>query len=235
MPTQLEKEKKTLAVALSEESEIKKGEDAPDNEQEDKGEDNKKDKTAELAKRRYDLSKEYCKPYFDRFLDNYKHYFIRIIDEALEQDPEAYPFYSTLTIPISFQIVETILPRMFSRLPDFSIKTEPENDQLSEIKLASLIKYQLEHPYLIDDPIFARMITYLKELFITGNAWGEVPWVFKEAEMLEHQPYSIQMGLEPSWNNLKILEKYEVEPDWKLVKTKKTVIDAPVFHHLLRS
>lgn len=190
-----------------------------------------KDEVAQLAKKRYDLSKEYCKPYFDRFLDNYKHYFLRIIDEAIEQDPDSYPFYSTLSIPISYQIVETIIPRMFSRLPSFTITTEEENDENAEMQLKELIRYQLQHPHLIDDPIFSRMITALKELFITGNFWGEVPWEYKEAEVLEHQPYSIQMGTEPSWENLKKLKEYGVEPDWKLVKTKKVVIDAPVFHH----
>jgi hypothetical protein len=190
-----------------------------------------KDEVAQLAKKRYDLSKEYCKPYFDRFLDNYKHYFLRIIDEAIEQDPDSYPFYSTLSIPISYQIVETIIPRMFSRLPSFTITTEEENDENAEMQLKELIRYQLQHPHLIDDPIFSRMITALKELFITGNFWGEVPWEYKEAEVLEHQPYSIQMGTEPSWDNLGKLKEYGVEPDWKLVKTKKVVIDAPVFHH----
>jgi len=223
----LEQENMELADELTPE----KDPQAQKPEEKEESSDPKKDDQAALAKKRYDLSKEYCKPYFDRFLDNYKHYFLRIIDEALESDPESYPFYSTLTIPVSYQIVETILPRMFSRLPSFTITTEEENDESAEMQLKELIRFQMQHPHLVDDPIFSRMITFLKELFITGNAWGEVPWVYEEAEMLEHQPYSIQMGTEPSWDNLPVLQRYGVEPDWKLVKTKKVVIDAPVFHH----
>lgn len=189
------------------------------------------DEVCKLVQRRYEASKKYTQPYFDRFLDNYKHYFLRSIDEAIEADPQAYPFYSTLTIPISFQTVETILPRIFARTPSFTLSTDMENDEKAESSFKELIKYQIEHPYLIDDPVFIRLLRGAKELFITGNMWGEVPWVYKEAEVNEYQPYSMQLGLKPSWDNIPILDKYGVKPDWKLVKTKKKLIDAPVFQH----
>ena len=189
------------------------------------------DDVCKLVQRRYEASKKYTQPYFDRFLDNYKHYFLRSIDEAIEADPQAYPFYSTLTIPISFQTVETLLPRVFSRIPTFTLSTDMENDEKAETSFRELIKYQMEHPYLIDDTVFMRLFRGAKELFITGNMWGEVPWVYKEAMVNEYQPYSMQLGLKPSWENLSILEKYELKPDWQLVKTKKKLIDAPVFQH----
>lgn len=184
------------------------------------------------AKNRMKLSRDYTQPYFDRFLDNYKHYFIRTIDEAIETDPESYPFYSNLMLPINYQIVETILPRMFSRLPNFSIKTEEQNDEEAEIGLKELIRYQMNHPYLIDDPIFLRLVNGLKEQFITGNSWGVVPWFKKEIEVLEWQPYSSQLGItEPSWNNLEKIKYYGLVPEWALVKVKKKVIDAPVYQN----
>lgn len=190
------------------------------------------DDTAKLAKRRYDLSSDYCRPYFERFIDNYKHYFIRIIDEAVESDNDNYPFYSQLMLPISYQIVETILPRMVAKVPNFSIQTEEENDTNDEVALRELIRYQLQHPYLVDDPIFARLATAGKELFITGNAWGAVPWWFKEIEVEEWQPYSPDMGLDkPSWDNMDPIKEMGIKPKWKLVKIKKKVIDAPVFQH----
>lgn len=193
---------------------------------------NEIDEGAQLAKKRYDASSEYCKPYFDRFMDNYKHYFLRVIDEAVEADPESYPFYSQSMLPISYQIVETLQPRMFSRLPSFGIKTEEVNDERSEKYLENLIKYQLQHPYLIDDPIYSRLAVASKELFITGNAWGAVPWKMKEAEVEEWQPYSVQLGItEPSWDNMEKIMYYKVKPQWALVKVTKRVIDAPVFEH----
>jgi hypothetical protein len=185
-----------------------------------------------VAKRRMQLSREYTQPYFDRFLDNYKHYFIRTIDEAIEADAEAYPFYSNLMLPINYQIVETILPRMFSRLPNFTIKTEQDNDEQSEMALKELIRYQMTHPYLIDDPIFLRLVNGLKEQFITGNSWGIVPWYKKEAEVLEWQPYSPELGLnDPSWNHLEQIQYFGLAPQWKLVKVKKKLIDAPVYQN----
>jgi len=88
---------------------------------------NQKDELATLVSKRLELSREYTQPYFDRFLDNNKHYFLRTIDEMVESDPDAYPFYSRLSIPITYQTVETILPRMFSQLPTFNIKTDEPN------------------------------------------------------------------------------------------------------------
>ncbi len=191
-----------------------------------------RDEIAQLAKKRYDDSFAYCQPYFDRFLDNYKHYFLRIIDEAVEDDPQAYPFYSQLSIPVTYQVVETLLPRTLARLPSFNIKTEEQNDEKDEMALKNLIQYQLNHPYLEDDPVFLRLATAAKEMFITGNAWGSVPWYYKKAEVEEWQPYSPELGYnEPNWNILPILASYGIKPRWKLVKTKKTMIDAPVFQH----
>jgi len=191
------------------------------------------DETAKLAAKRYKLSSDYVKPYFDNFIDNYKHYFQRVIQESVEQDPNAYPFYSQMTIPIGYQVVETLLPRTVSKEPTFSIKTEEENDEMAELKLASLIKYQMAHPYLIDDPIFLRLSTAAKEMFITGNAWGMVPWTQEEAEIEEYQPYSTVLGLnEPSWENMERIREYGIKPQWKVVTVKKKVIDAPVFRHI---
>ena len=191
-----------------------------------------KDDVVQTVKERTKLSREFVTPYFDRFLDNYKHYFIRTIDEAIEADKDSYPFYSSLMLPISFQVVETILPRMLSRIPTFSIQTEFDNDENDEKKLADLIRYQMNHPYLADDPIFARLSTGLKEQLITGNAFYTVPWVKKEVEVEEWQPYLPQLGHnEPKWELLDIAKKYGVKPEWKLVKTKKAVIDAPVLQH----
>lgn len=190
------------------------------------------DQNAQLQKRRHKLSEEYTRPYFDRFLDNYKHYFLRLIDEAVAEDPNGYPFYSQMSLPISYQIVETILPRMFGRMMNFSISTEEANDMADEQALQNLIKYQMNHPYLIDDPIFARLVGAAKETFITGNAWGTVPWYMKEVEVSEWQPYHSGMGLDtPDWNNLEKIKYYGQQPQWGLVKVKKRVIDAPVFEH----
>ena len=183
-------------------------------------------------KKKYTLSKSYTEPFFNNFIDNYKHYLLRIIEEAIEKDPESYPFYSNIMLPISYQTVETILPRMFNRMMNFNIKTDMRNDRNDEIAMRELIKYQINHPYLIDDPIFSRLVSGLKECFITGNAWGEVPWYMKEVEVEEYQPYSKLMGINyPSWDNLEKIAYYGMEPDWALVKVMKKVIDAPVFQH----
>lgn len=193
---------------------------------------NSKDDLAKLVTKRLALSRDFTKPYFDTFIDNYKHYFLRTIDDIQSQDEEAYPFYSNIQIPVSFQIVETLLPRMFSTMGRFTIKTDTLDDDGFEQKVENLVRYQMNHPYLIDDPIYVRLATSQKETFITGNAWGMVPWMLKEATVDEWQPYSPELGInEPSWEALKIMKQYDVRPRWKLVKVKKRLIDAPVYEH----
>lgn len=188
-----------------------------------------KDSVASLVLKRYQTSRDYVKPYFDRFLDNYKHYFLRTIDEAVEADPDNYPLYSQIMLPITYQVVETILPRMFLRMPTFTLNTEDPNDEADEHALTELIRYQMKHPYLIDDPIFYRLAGGLKETFITGNSWGEVPWYKKEVEVDEWLPYSPEMGIPPSRDALPIIQQYGIEPRWILTKVKKRVIDSPVY------
>lgn len=190
------------------------------------------DDIAQEVVRQFKISEEYTKPYFDRFLDNYEHYFIRTIDKAVEDDSLAYPFYSQLMIPVSFQTVETIMPRMFSRLPSFRVQTEEENDDRDERALENLLRYQMNHPYLVDDPMLSRFASTAKEMFITGNAWAMVPWMLKEVEVEEWQPIIPDLGvMEPSWENIERARYYEVPVQWQLVKVKKKVIDAPVMQH----
>lgn len=189
------------------------------------------DDAAKKVVKRFKLSQDYTQPYFDRFLDDYKHYFLRVIDEAVEQDASSYPFYSQLMLPISYQIVETILPRMLAKLFTFSIKTEEQNDEMDEQALAELIRYQINHPYLIDNPVFLRLVNFAKECFIAGNAVGIVPWVKKAAKVREFQPYSRLMGSQPSWDNLPKIQGMGIKPDWKQIEVEKVLIDAPVFDY----
>ena len=100
--------------------------------------------------------------FFDNFLENYEHYFIRTIDKAVEENADAYPFYSQIMLPMTYQIVETILPRMFGKMFSFSLDTEAENDRHDEFAFENLVRYQIDHPYLVDDPFQARLVGALK-------------------------------------------------------------------------
>lgn len=192
---------------------------------------NKTDSTAQILKKRAKLSRDYCQPYFDRFIDNYEHYFMRTIDKAVEENPDAYPFYSQIMLPMTYQIVETILPRMFSQMFSFSLSTDAENDRHDEFAFENLVRYQMQHPYLVDDPMMARLISAMKEEFITGNAWFRVPWIKQVEKVQEWQPYSPELGLPPSWDVLDVTAEYGLKPEWMLVDTEKTVFDAPMFQH----
>ena len=190
-----------------------------------------KDETAEIAKKRATLSREYCQPFFDRFIDNYEHYFLRTIDKDVEADADSYPFYSQLMLPMTYQVVETILPRMVTKPFSFTIDTEAQNDRADEYALENLIKYHMHHPYLVDDPFLSRLVGALKEEFITGNAWFRTPWIKKQRKIQEWQPYSPELGLKPGWDVLEVAAEFGIKPRWMLVDTNKTVFDAPMFQH----
>lgn len=194
----------------------------------------KTDDTAKILSKRSHISTDYCKPYFDRFIDNYEHYFLRTIDKEVEANAEAYPFYSQIMLPMSYQVVETILPRMFGQMFSFTLDTEAENDRHDEFAFENLVKYQIDHPYLVDDPFMARLIVAMKEEFITGNAWFRVPWITQYSPVEEWQPYSPELGLPPSANQEEVLmacAEMGIEPKWMVVQTKKKVFDAPMFQH----
>lgn len=193
-----------------------------------------KDSVAQTLKKRADLSREYCKPYFERFIDNYEHYFIRTIDKEIEANADAYPFYSQIMLPMSYQVVETILPRMFGQMFSFTLDTEAENDRHDEFAFENLVRYQISHPYLVDDPFMARLITAMKEEFITGNAWFRTPWITQYETVQKWQPYSPELGIAPSNDFETVLEttaQFGLEPKWMLVNTKDKVFDAPMFQH----
>jgi len=193
-----------------------------------------KDSTAQILKKRADLSREYCQPYFDRFIDNYEHYFIRTIDKEIEANQDAYPFYSQIMLPMSYQIVETILPRMFGQMFSFTLETEADNDRHDEFAFENLVRYQISHPYLVDDPFMARLITAMKEEFITGNAWFRTPWITQYETVQKWMPYSPELGIAPNNNFEEVMEvtaQFGIEPRWMLVDTKDKVFDAPMFQH----
>ena len=189
------------------------------------------DEVADIEKKRSKTADEYCKPFFDRFIDNYEHYFLRTIDKEVEANPDAYPFYSQNMLPMSYQIVETILPRMFAKMFTFTLDTDEENDRHDEFAFENLVRYQINHPFLVDDPFMSRLVGALKETFITGNAWFRTPWLKKIRKVQEWQPYSPELGLKPGWDTLDVCKEMGIEPKWMLVDTDKTVFDAPMFQH----
>jgi len=193
-----------------------------------------KDNSASILRKRAKISRDWCAPFFDNFLENYEHYFIRTIDKAVEEKADAYPFYSQIMLPMTYQIVETILPRMFGKMFSFSLDTEAENDRHDEFAFENLVRYQIDHPYLVDDPFQSRLVGALKEEFITGNAWFRTPWIKQVERVQQWQPYSPELGIAPTDDQEMVMQatkEFGLEAKWMLVDTEKTVFDAPNFQH----
>lgn len=207
----------------------------------------KEKKAIELVNKRFELSEKYTRPYFDRFLDNYKHYFLHTIasNESKDTNPD-YPFFFDVELPISYQVVETILPRMLGRPPEFTVKARnPQADSWLEPVYTPLIKFQWDHPELKQRPMFARLGDNLKEEFITGNTVGMIPWERRTRKVKRYRPISSMLGvtidnlddyLESNGLTvagfLKLLADQGVQPEWQEAEIEETYIDDPVYDYV---
>lgn len=196
-------------------------------------------------KKRFELSEKYTRPFFDRFLDNYKHYLLHTITTSDTDENANYPFYFDVELPISYGIVETLLPRMVARSPEFNVKARNPDDQWLEKFYTPLIKFQWNHPELKQRPMFKRLSDGLKECFITGNAVGMVPWERRTRRVKRWKPVSSMLGVTADnlddildrngWTVagfLKYLEANGIEPEWAEAEEDEVYIDDPVFDHV---
>lgn len=166
-------------------------------------------------------SSDYCEPHFERFIENYKHYFSKLSYEETK-----YPFSSKVTTGISFDTVETILPRIIGRNPEFiTAAVEPEDVSFEEIAKL-VIENQYNNPKLafLGEPIYLKLVKMVKEALITGTAVGRAFWrresykrpvyqyYFPKTKKLVKDPkrakeYSQKTGLTPEY-----LKDYETSP-----------------------
>src|SRR3972149_11850343 len=100
--------------------------------------------------KRITLSRDYTSVYFDRFIENYKHY----LGHLIVPSGTNYPLSSQMTVPISYSIVETILPRMMGKDPEFMASARNPEDRDLEKIYKPLVHYWWTNPalYQLGDP-----------------------------------------------------------------------------------
>lgn len=126
--------------------------------------------TLERYKKRLKESRDFCEPHWTRSIDNYKHYLGRLDVGGISEGD--YPFQSTMVIPLSNDIVETTIPRIIGKDPEYTAIAEEPEDVPYEQSAKSIIQIEYENPKLelLGEPIYLKLLKGVKEAIITGNA-----------------------------------------------------------------
>lgn len=128
-----------------------------------------------VYKDRLKKSKDFCFPHFERFIDNYRHYLSRLSSSYFREDEEGgkkYPFTSKISTGISFDTIETMMPRIIGRNPEFiTAAIEPE-DIPYEQTAKMVLEYEYNNPklHLLGEPIYLKLQKAVREALICGTA-----------------------------------------------------------------
>jgi len=159
-----------------------------------------------LYKERLRQSKTLSESHWQRAIDNYKHYFGRL--DAGNVDENQYPFYSKMSVSISYEVVETVMPRIIGKDPEFTcLATEPSDVQY-ETLAKSVVESQYNNPKLelLGEPIYLKLQRMVKEALITGNAVGRPMWRRQLRQAVQYVASLERAGIENESNILKVVQ-----------------------------
>ncbi len=129
-----------------------------------------------LYKERMKQSMSLAEPHWQRSIDNYKHYFGRL--DAGTNGDQNYPFFSKMSLSLSYEVVETVLPRLIGKDPEFNFIAQEAADVKYEDLAKIVVGSQYDNPKLelLGEPIYLKLQRMVKECLITGNAVGRPMW-----------------------------------------------------------
>lgn len=174
-------------------------------------------------KRSFDLSRSH----WDRAIDNYKHYFGRLdVGNTSEGD---YPFQSQIVIPISYEIVETVMPRIIGRDPEFTtIAMESEDVDYEQVaKLAVESGYNNPKLELAGEPIYLKLQRGVKELLVTGNMVLRAYWRRETQKRMQYMANLDIAGFKNEADIKKVLESAKKLGKDGDVTFSKKMVDCP--------
>lgn len=163
----------------------------------------------QLYRQRLKSSRNYCEGNWSRSIDNYKHYLGRLdVGGLTEQD---YPFQSNMTVPISYDTVETVLPRFIGRDPEFTaVAIEPEDVPFEgTAKLAIEMQYNNPKLDLLGEPIYFKLFKAVKEGLITGNFVLRAMWRRQARKRISYLASLEEAGINEERDIKRVLEQAE--------------------------
>lgn len=151
-------------------------------------------------------SRNLSESHWQRAIDNYKHYFGRL--DAGGVNDENYPFYSKMSMSISYEIIETVMPRMIGKDPEFSfIAQEPSDVQYEDLaRLTVDSQYNNPKLELLGEPIYLKLQRMVKEALITGNAVGRPMWRRQTKQIVKYVASLDRAGFKNEKDIQKVVE-----------------------------
>lgn len=176
-------------------------------------------------KKRLSSSLALCTPHWNRAIDNYKHYLGRIDTGGTYEGD--YPFTSKTSMSISYEVVETVMPRIIGRDPEFlAVAVEPsDSDYERDARMALELGYNNPKLEIRGEPIYLKLQRGTKEQLITGNVVYRPYWRRETIKQVRYVGSLKKAGIENS-PDLVMLAKRAKELNDK-VSYQKQIIDAP--------
>lgn len=145
-------------------------------------------------KKRLKNSQDLSESHWTRSIENYKHYFSKLDTGASKI--ENYPFHSQMTVPISYEVVETVMPRLIGKDPEFAAVAIEPSDVESEAMAKMAIEMAYNNPKLemLGEPIYLKLYRGVKEQLITGNMVLRPFWRRQTTKRMQYRAYSEKTG-----------------------------------------
>ena len=136
----------------------------------------KKEDPISFVTQLYDVTKNWRKPYEDRWKRFYKLY-------RSYRDAQTTPFKSNIFVPYIFSIVESVVPKMlgtiFNTRPIISVIPRKGASEGMATLLERLLEYQLDEEQL---EFFTKILEFFKETVIYGTAFAKIIPKFSDDE-----------------------------------------------------
>lgn len=183
-----------------------------------------------LYRERLRLSRNQCESNWSRSIENYKHYLGRLDVGGISE--QEYPFESNMTVPISYEVVETVLPRFIGRDPEFTTVALEPSDAPFESTAKLTIESQYNNPKLemLGEPIYLKLFKMVKEGVITGNFVGRAMWRRQAKKRISYMANLAEAGVTDEADIKKVLEmaeKIRLNGGNGDIKWSKKLIDVP--------
>ncbi len=180
-----------------------------------------------IYKNRLDASKRYCQPHWDRAIDNYKHYLGRLDVGGIKESD--YPFESKMVVSLSYDIVETIMPRMIGKDPEFTPVAIEPNDAPYENAVKLILEMEYNNPKLelLGEPIYTKIFKGVKETLITGNAVWRAYWRRQRTKQIRYLATLERAGITDEEDIAKVLKLAAEVKAGHEIKFGSKLVDSP--------
>lgn len=172
-------------------------------------------------------SKSLSESHWQRAIDNYKHYFGRLDVGGVATDD--LPFYSQMSLSISYNIVESVMPRLIGKDPEFVYVAQEPGDVAYESVAKIVTKNQYENAKLelLGEPIYLKLQRMVKEALITGNAVGRPMWRRQTRQIARYVASLKRAGIDSEADIMKVIAAAQKLGKEDEVRYGKQMAEAP--------